>query len=1065
MLERILGFAVRQCLLMVLLAMTIAGLGAINLSRVNIDAVPDITNKQIQINTAVTALSPVEIEKRITFPIEWAMQGIPGVEQIRSVSFYGVSQVTVIFHDDVDIYRARQLVAERLAEAKESLPNGVGTPFMGPIWTGLGEIYFWSVEATGPKADGTQYTSTDLRTIQEWIVKPQLRTVAGLTEVNTIGGYEKQYHVTPDPMKLMSYGISFRDLMETLAANNANVGGGYIEHSGEQYIIRSIGQISNEDDIANIKLGTHDGVPFFIKDVAGVGLGKELRTGAGTVNGKEAVVGTAILLYGENSRTVSQRVDRKIAEVNKCLPENVKIHTLYNRTYLVDATLETVKKNLFEGAILVIAVLFFLFGNIRAALIVALAIPLSMLFAVTGMVQNKISGNLMSLGAIDFGIIVDGAVVMVENFMRRLAERQRELGRPLKKIERFKLIHDAASEVARPTVFGVAIIMIVYLPIMTLTGVEGKMFTPMASVVLLALGGALLLTFTVVPALAALVLGGRISEKELFLVRWAKAIYRLVLDWALRRRLVVIAGALAVLAGTFLLTMTMGSEFIPKLTEGALALQPTRMPSIALSASVAMQEKVEAELLKKFPDEIAVLFARTGTSEVVTDVCGPEVSDTYIMLKPREQWKKARTQGELAEAMEEVVKNLPGQNYEFSQPIELRMNELISGVRSDLAIKIYGDEMDVMTKYANRVAKVLREIPAVQDIKVEQTTGLPILTIEINRAIIARYGLNIKDVQEVIEVAMGGAEAGQVIQGDRRFDIIVRLPEKLRGNIQTIGLLAIPLPKNENLISTKSITADGGSLPGYVQLADVAKISVEEGARVIKREDGKRRIVVQCNVRGRDIGSFVAEAQQRIEKEIGHLPEGYWMGWGGQFENMIAAQERLTLVVPLTLALIFILLFATFSSIKHALLVFTGVPLALTGGVMALWLRGSPFSISAGVGFIALSGVAVLNGLMMVSFINQLRIEGKGLRDAILEGSLTRLRPVLMTALVASLGFVPMAIATGTGAEVQRPLATVVIGGVISAALLTLVVLPVLYSIFHREHENDLLTKNGNICD
>jgi cobalt-zinc-cadmium resistance protein CzcA len=1051
MLERMLGFAVRQRLLMVLLAIAIAGLGAVNLARVNIDAVPDITNKQVQINTAVTAMSPIEIEKQITFPIEWAMQGIPGVEQIRSVSFYGVSQVSVIFHDDVDLYRARQLVAERLAEAKESLPPGVGTPFMGPIWTGLGEIYFWSVEAAGPKADGSAYTPTELKTIQEWIVKPQLRTVPGLTEVNTIGGFEKQYHVTPDPMKLMAYGISFRDVMETLAANNANVGGGYIEHSGEQYIIRSIGQIRDEADIASIKLGTHDGVPFFVKDVAEVGLGRELRTGAGTVDGKEAVIGTAILLYGENSRTVSQRVDQKIAEVGKTLPENVRIRTLYNRSYLVDATLDTVKKNLFEGAVLVIVVLFFLLGNIRAALIVALAIPLSMLFAVTGMVQNNISGNLMSLGAIDFGLIVDGTVIMVENIMRCLARRQHELGRVLTPDERVHVVRKAATEVRRPTLFGEVIIAVVYLPILTLGGVEGKMFTPMASVVLLALAGALLLTFTVVPALAALALGGRVSEKEFFMVRWAKALYRPVLSWALRHRLAVVAGAVALLAGTALLARTMGSEFIPKLNEGALALQPTRMPSIALSSSVAMQEKVEAELLKHFPDEIELLFARTGSSEVVTDVCGPEVSDTYIMLKPRAQWKKAKTQEELAVAMEEAVKNIPGQNYEFSQPVELRMNELVSGVRSDLAVKIYGDDMAVMTQYANKVAEVLRQVPAAQDIKVEQSAGLPILTIEVNRAAIARHGLNIKDVQEVIAVAMGGGEAGQVIQGDRRFDIIVRLPEKMRNNIQAVGSLAIPLPKNDSPGLSGDAAAAGGSLPGYIQLADVAKISVQEGARIIKREDSKRRIVVQCNVRGRDLGSFVADAQQRIEKELGHLPEGYWLGWGGQFENMIAAQQRLGIVVPLALAFIFILLFATFNSAKHALLVFSGVPLALTGGVVALWLRGSPFSISAGVGFIALSGVAVLNGLVMVSFINQLRAEGRRLREAVLEGSLTRLRPVLMTALVASLGFVPMAIATGMGAEVQRPIATVVIGGLISATLLTLLVLPVLYSLFHRE--------------
>lgn len=1057
MMTRLLQFAIHQRLLMVLLAIGLIALGVWNFTLLPIDAVPDVTNKQVQINTAVTGLSPVEIEKQITFPIEWAMQGIPGVDEIRSVSFYGVSQVTVIFDDDVDIYRARQLVSERLAEAKESLPPGGGVPFMGPIWTGLGEIYFWSVDAVGPKPDGTPYTPMDLRIIQDWLVKPQLRSIPGVTEINSIGGHEKQFHVTPDPMKLLSYSLSFRDVMDALATNNANVGGGYIEHSGEQYTIRSTGQIKTIDDIRNIKLGSRDGVPYFVRDVAEVLLGKELRTGAGTANGHEAVVGTAILLYGANSRTVSERVDQKIAEVNKALPENVKIKTLYNRSYLVNATIETVRKNLTEGALLVIVILFLLLGNIRAALIVALAIPLSMLFAITGMVKGQISGNLMSLGAVDFGIIVDGAVVMIENIMRRLSKRQHELGRALNKGERFQVVEEAAVEVAKPTIFGVGIIMIVYLPILSLSGVEGKMFKPMAEVVLLALAGALILTFTVVPALAALFLGGRIAEKEFFVARWAKALYTPIVGLAVRFRWVVVLGAVAILVACGSLATRMGSEFIPKLGEGALALQPTRMPSIALSSSVAMQEKVEQLLMREFPDEIEGIFARTGTSEVVTDVCGPEVSDTYISLKPREQWKKAKTQVELAEAMEQVVKTLAGQNYEFSQPIELRMNELISGVRSDLAVKVYGDEMDVMFKYANQVAQVLRSVPGAQDIKVEQVAGMPMINIDVDRAAVARYGLNVKDVQEVIEIAMGGAEAGRVFEGDRRFKLVVRLPESLRGDIRKIGDLPIPLPKQEK--ETKRLISyterDRGPRAGYIPLSTVAKITIDEGARMIKREDGKRRIVVQCNVRGRDLGGFVAEAQERIGRKIGHLPEGYWLGWGGQFENLIGAKQRLTIVVPLALGLIFILLFATFNSVRHAMLVFTGVPLALTGGVVALWLRDIPFSISAGVGFIALSGVAVLNGLVMVTFINQLRREGQCTRDAIIEGSLTRLRPVLMTAMVASLGFVPMAIATGTGAEVQRPLATVVIGGIISSTILTLIVLPALYGWFEpRANEN-----------
>ncbi|MBP7936576.1 MAG: CusA/CzcA family heavy metal efflux RND transporter [Phycisphaerae bacterium] len=1053
MMTSIIRFAIHQRLLMVLLGIGLVALGAWSFTRLPIDAVPDITNKQVQINTAVTGLSPVEIEKQITCPIEWAMQGIPGVEEIRSVSFYGVSQVTVIFDDDVDLYRARQLVNERLAEAKESLPPGVGAPFMGPIWTGLGEIYFWSVDAVGPKPDGTPYTPMDLKTIQEWIVKPQLRSIAGITEVNTIGGYEKQFHVTPDPMKLISYGLSFRDVLEALAANNANAGGGYIEHSGEQYTIRSTGQIRALPDIGSIKLGTHDGVPFFVRDVAEVSLGKELRTGAGTANGHEAVVGTAILLYGANSRTVAHSVDEKIAQISKVLPENVRINALYNRTYLVDATLETVRRNLTEGAILVVVILFLLIGNVRAAIIVALAIPLSMLFAITGMVQGRISANLMSLGAIDFGIIVDGAVVMIENIVRRVSRRQHELGRVLTEGERFQVVEAAAVEIGRPTLFGVGIIMIVYLPILSLSGVEGKMFKPMAEVVLLALAGALLLTFTIVPALAALALRGRMAEKEFCLARWAKAIYAPVIDLVLQLRWAVVLGAVAVLAATGVLALRMGSEFIPKLSEGALALQPTRMPSIALSSSVVMQEKVEQLLIREFPDEIASIFARTGTSEVVTDVCGPEVSDTYIMLKPREQWKKAKTQVELAEAMDEAVKRLPGQNYEFSQPIELRMNELISGVRSDLAVKVYGDETEIMLEYANTIARELGNVRGAEDIKVEQVAGMPMVNIDIDREAVARYGLNVKDVQEVIEIAMGGVEAGQVIEGDRRFPLVVRLPESLRGNIRTIGVLPIPLPKVDEASRTLASYASGNSNPraGYIPLSSVAKIGIAEGARQIRREDGKRRIVVQCNVRGRDLGTFVAEAQQRIEQKVGRLPEGYWLGWGGQFENLIGAKERLTIVVPVALGLIFVLLFATFNSIRHAILVFTGVPLALTGGVVALWLRGIPLSISAGVGFIALSGVAVLNGLVMVTFINQLRREGKTVREAIIEGSLTRLRPVLMTAMVASFGFLPMAVATGTGAEVQRPLATVVIGGIISSTLLTLVVLPAVYGWARRD--------------
>ncbi len=1038
MLERILSFAIAQRWLVVLGAIGIAAIGIHNFTRLPIDAVPDITNVQVQINTAVSALSPVEIERRITFPIEWAMGGMPGVERVRSLSRYGLSQVTVIFDEGTDLYFARQLVNERLQEAKGSLPPDLGDPAMGPISTGLGEIFLWTVEAEpgAKKPDGAAYDLTDLRTLQDWVVKPQIRTVRGVTEVNSIGGHEKQLHVLPDPAKLVAHGLTFRDVLDALARNNANAGGGYIEHFDEQYLIRSTGSVASIEDLGEIALRTTHGVPLRIRDVAEVEVGHDLRTGAATENGHEAVIGTAIMLIGENSRTVSKRVATKIEEVNKSLPEGVRARTLYDRTYLVEATLHTVQKNLIEGALLVIAVLFLLLGNLRAALIVAFVIPLSMLFAVTGMVERKISGNLMSLGAIDFGIIVDGAVVMVENILRRFGERQHQLGRVLSTQERLETSFTSAREVARPTLFGVAIIMIVYLPILSLTGIEGKMFRPMASVVLLALAGALLFAFTFVPAAVALFLRGKVAEKENPVMRGAGRLYAPALDAALRLRWLTVGGALALLLVCGFVATKLGSEFIPKLGEGALAVQPARIPSISLTTSVAMQCRVESALRDSFPDEVSDIFSRTGTAEIATDPMGPNVSDTYIMLHPRKQWRRARTQEELAEAMERVLARLPGQAYEFSQPIELRFNELISGVRSDVAIKVFGDDLDVLTKQANAIAQIVGRIDGAADLKVEQTSGLPILTIEIDRSAIARFGLSVADVQEVIEIAVGGSSAGQIFEGDQRFDIVARLPDALRGDLRGLQDLPVPLPQSQNPTAN------------YVPLGAVAKIELAEGPNQISREDGKRRVVVQVNVRGRDLGSFVGDAQRAVAAEV-TLPAGYWLGWGGQYENLIAAQKRLQVVVPLALLAIFGLLFLAFSSFRSALLVFSGVPLALTGGVLALALRDLPFSISAAVGFIALSGVAVLNGLVMVTFINALRTEGLSLDRAVRQGSLSRLRPVLMTALVASLGFVPMALAHGTGAEVQRPLATVVIGGIISSTLLTLVVLPVLYRIFH----------------
>ncbi len=1048
MLEKIIEFSIRQSAVVLLATIALAGIGIYNFTRLPIDAVPDITNVQVQINTNVSALSPVEIEQQITFPIEWSMGGLPKVEQIRSISRYGLSQVTVIFEDGTDIFWARQLVGERLTEARESLPDGLAEPQMGPISTGLGEIYMWSVEAVGPRPDGSEYTQQDLRTVQDWIIRPQLRTVPGVTEVNSIGGYEQQFHINPDTAKLMAYGLTLRDMMLAIAENNANAGGGYIEHAGEAYLVRATGLIGSIEDIENIKVKSVDGVPVYIRDVAEIVIGKELRTGAGTHDGEEVVIGTAMMLLGANSRTVSEGVHDRMEEIGKTLPENIVVKTLYNRTYLVDATLHTIEKNLVEGAILVVVILLLLLGNLRAAVIVACAIPLSMLFAVTGMVENKVSANLLSLGAVDFGIIVDGAVVFVENIVRRASEEQEKKGRKLTNEERINVISAAGKQVAKPTLFGILIIMIVYLPILTLTGVEGKMFKPMSLVVLMALTGALILTFTFVPAACAVFLRGKFSEKESFVIRWIKNTYRPALFVAMRMRWLTIGVASAVLAVSGLIASGLGSEFVPQLGEGALAVQPARIPSIGITTSIEMQKDLEKALVEEFPDEIQSIFARTGTAEVATDPMGPNVSDTYLMLYPREKWTRAKTQEELASEIEAFLETIPGQNFEISQPIELRFNELISGVRSDLAVKIFGDDLDLLLKSGNEIAEVLTGIQGASDVKVEQVSGLSVLTIDIDREKIARYGLNVSDVQEVVSIAFGGEEAGTLYQGDRRFPIIVRLPEEIRGKVDLVRQVPIPLPESTAPEQDMGGTMrEMGSEIRYIPLEAIADIEIAEGPNQISRENAKRRIVVQANIRGRDMGSFVAEAQEKLDAMV-KLPEGYYITWGGQFENLAKARKRLMIVVPIALSLIFIMLFTAFGNVRHAIIVYTGVPLALTGGVFGLWLRGMPFSISAGVGFIALSGVAVLNGVVMITFINELLDSGKSTRDAVIEGSLARLRPVLMTALVASLGFVPMALNTGMGSEVQRPLATVVIGGLITSTILTLFVLPTLYAWF-----------------
>ena len=1061
MLEHIINFSIRQRWLILIATVAIAVLGVYNYQRLTIDAVPDITNVQVQINTAAPGYSPLESEQRITFPIETAMGGLPRLEYTRSISRYGLSQVTVIFQDGTDIYFARQLVNERIQEVKGKLPPGI-EPSPGPITTGLGEIYMFNVEAEAGarNADGSEITPRDLRTVQDWIIKPQLRNVPGVIDVNSIGGFVKQYHVTPYPDKLRAYGFTFRDLMTALADNNSNIGAGYIERNGEQYLIRSPGQVAGLEDINNIVVGNRDGIPIHMDDVADVFLGKELRNGAATKNGAEVVLGTVFMLIGENSRTVSVRVHDKMAEINKSLPEGIIAKTVYNRTDLVNAAVETVKKNLFEGAVLVVVILFVLLGNIRAALITALVIPLSMLFTITGMVGSKISGNLMSLGALDFGLIVDGAVIIVENCIRRLGEEQHKLKRLLTRPERFEVVRDATKEVVRPSFFGVFIIMVVYLPILSLSGVEGKMFHPMAYTVIMALAGAMIFAATFIPAAIGLFLTGKISEKENILMRGAKAVYQPVLKFALHFRGAAAIAAVVLVVISGLVASRMGTEFIPSLDEGDVALHALRIPGTSLTQAIEMQHTLERRL-QNF-SEVKIVFAKMGTAEIATDPMPPSVADGFIIMKPRKEWpdpKKPKAQ--LVAELEKAVKEIPGNNYEFTQPIQMRFNELIAGVRSDVAVKLFGEDMAVLQQTGKLIEKEMKTIPGASDVKLEQTTGLPLMSIIPKREALARYGLSIAALQEVIEIALGGKAAGEVFEGDKRFEIILRLPENLRTDIEALERLPVPLPKRESDFNGSAgltrISTRGSGLhasQAFILLGEVAEISIAPGPNMINRENGKRRIVVTANVRGRDLGSFVADAQQVIDANI-EVPAGYWIAWGGQFEQLISATKRLQIVVPFSLLLIFVLLFMAFGTVKDTLLVFSGVPLALTGGVAALWLRDIPLSISAGVGFIALSGVAVLNGMVMISFINKLRSVGKPLDDAITEGSLTRLRPVLMTALVASLGFVPMALATGTGAEVQRPLATVVIGGILSSTALTLLVLPGLYRMFHRKDDGD----------
>ena len=1031
--ERIIQFSIQNAIWVMLFVCTWIAVGVYSYQKLPIDAVPDITNTQVQINTQANGFTALEVEQRITYPIETAMAGIPDLQLTRSISRYGLSQVTIVFEDGTDIYWARQQINQRVQEVKADLPSDV-SPTMSPVSTGLGEIYQWVIKAepSAKKADGTPYSAMDLREIQDWIVRPQLQRVAGVAEVNSIGGFNKTYVVAPDLNRMQQLNISLSQLQTALQENNENRGAGYIEENGQQLTVRVPGTLNSLADIENTTVASPNGSPIRVADIAQVSIDHDLRTGGATYNGEETVLGIAMMMMGENSRTVSKAVDAKIQEVQSSLPQGVRIETVYDRTTLVEKAIKTVQKNLVEGAILVIVILFLFLGNIRAALITACVIPLSMLFTLTGMAQQNISANLMSLGALDFGIIVDGAVVIVENCIRRLAHAQQLLKRPLTQSERFKEVFLAARQARRPLIFGQLIILVVYLPIFALTGVEAKMFHPMALTVVLALVAAIILSISFVPAAVALFVKGDIKETESRWMLWLKEHYQRVLDCAYQYKAVVLTFALCLLMLTGLLATRIGSEFAPQLSEGDFAVQQLRSPSTGLEESLRIQENTEKLLLKKFP-EIQAIFARTGTAEVATDVMPPNISDGYVMLKPRDAWPNPKeTLDELRSRMQAYLATLPGNNSEFSQPIELRFNELISGVRSDVGVKIFGDDMQVLNAEAEKISKLIQQVSGSTAVKVEQTSGLPLLNVEIDKSLAAQYGLSVKTVQDYVAASIGGQNVGEILQGDRRFDFVIRLSEQDR-SVSGIAQLPIQLP-------------NGGS----ILLTDIATVKMMDGINQVSRENGKRRVIVTANVEGRDLGSFVTEVQNQLKQYP--LPSGYWIEYGGQFENLASAQARMQIVIPLALLTIFILLMAVFHNIKESLLVFTGVPFALTGGVLFLWLRDIPLSMSAGIGFIALSGVAVLNGLVMLTFIKELRGQYR-LHEAVWQGAILRLRPVLMTACVASLGFVPMALATGTGAEVQRPLATVVIGGIISSTLLTLVLLPVLYRWMNAKKE------------
>ena len=1040
--DRIIQFSIRNAIWVMLFVVAWIAIGIYSYQKLTIDAVPDITNVQVQINSQANGFTALEVEQRITYPIENAMSGMSNLEQTRSVSRYGLSQVTIIFKDGTDIYWARQLINQRLQEAKSALPENV-EPQMSPISTGLGEIYQWVIKAepNAKKPDGTPYTAMDLREVQDWIVRPQLQRVEGVAEVNSIGGYEKTYIVAPDLTRLQQIQISVAELEQALQDNNGNRGAGFIEDNGQQLTVRVPGLLSSIQDIENVTISSKNGLPIRVSDVASVSIGHDLRTGGATYNGEETVLGTAMMMMGENSKSVAQAVDQKVQQIQQSLPKGVVIETVYDRSHLVDKAIKTVAKNLVEGAILVIVILFIFLGNFRAALITACVIPLSMLFTLTGMAEQKISANLMSLGALDFGIIVDGAVVIVENCIRRLAEAQQYKGRKLTHSERFTEVFLAAKQARRPLIFGQIIIMVVYFPIFALEGVEAKMFHPMAMTVVLALVGAIILSITFVPAAIALFLIGDVKETE---SRWMSSLkngYAKLLDQAYAFKYVVVTAAISILLLTAVMSTRVGTEFSPTLSEGDFALQLLRAPSTGIEESLRIQEGLEKQLLKEFP-EIKAIFSRTGTAEVATDVMPPNISDSVVLLKPHDQWSNQdETIDDLRARMLEFVEKIPGNNSEFSQPIELRFNELISGIRSDVGIKIFGDDMQTLNQEAEKIAEKLKKIEGASEVKVEQTDGLPVLNVDIDHALAAQYGLSVKSIQDLVATSIGGQNVGEILQGDRRFDFVIRLDESMR-TPQQLAMLPIQLPNG-----------------GLIQLQDVAKVENILGISQVSRENGKRRVVVTANVRDRDLGSFVQEMQQELKQQV--LPAGYWLGYGGQFENLASAKARMQIVIPMAFIIIFVLLMAVFNNVKDSLLVFSGVPFALSGGLMALWLRDIPISMSAGIGFIALSGVAVLNGLVMLTFIKELR-EKFDVHTATWSGAVLRLRPVLMTACVASLGFIPMALATGTGAEVQRPLATVVIGGIISSTFLTLLILPVLYRWLNEKNTTDEFIKSDS---